>query len=38
MDKADLDHLPLLTANGDPVNLAEHFEKYGLLIFLRHLA
>ena len=38
MDKVDLDRLALLDVMGGPVNLVEHFTKYVLLIFLRHLA
>ncbi|MGZ9255169.1 MAG: hypothetical protein ACXW50_12110 [Candidatus Binatia bacterium] len=33
-----LEKLPLLDLHGATVNLAERFDKYLLLIFLRHLA
>ena len=33
-----LEKLPLLDLDGKPVNLAEQFDEYLLLIFLRHLA
>jgi len=38
MENISLEKLPLLDLNGRPVNLANHFDKYLLLIFLRHLA
>jgi len=38
VEKIDLAQLPLLTLDGQPVNLAGQFDKYLLLIFLRHLA
>ena len=38
LEKLDLAQLPLLTLDGQPASLAGHFDKYLLLIFLRHLA
>jgi hypothetical protein len=38
MDRIDFDRLPLLDMKGERTILTEHFEKYILLIFLRHLA
>jgi hypothetical protein len=38
MDRVPLDQLPLVDIRGEPVALAEYFEKFLLLIFLRHLA
>ncbi len=38
MERLAVDQLPLVDLHGKPVELSEHFEKYLLLIFLRHLA
>jgi hypothetical protein len=38
MEKIAVDQLPLLDLHGKPVNLRDHFDRYLLLIFLRHLA
>ena len=38
MENTSLEKWPLLDLHGKPVNLAEQFDKYLLLIFLRHLA
>jgi len=38
VEKIDLAKLPLRDLNGKPANLAGQFDKYLLLIFLRHLA
>ena len=38
VENISLEQLPLLDLNGRPVNLAEQFDNYLLLIFLRHLA
>ena len=38
VENISLEQLPLLDLDGRPVNLAEQFDKYLLLIFLRHLA
>jgi hypothetical protein len=38
MEKVALDQLPLLDLRGNVVNLGECFQRYALLIFLRHLA
>jgi len=38
VEKLSIDELPLLDLHGKPVRLSEHFDKYLLLIFLRHLA
>lgn len=38
VEKIDLAQLPLLTLEGQPASLAGQFDKYLLLIFLRHLA
>ena len=38
MEKLDVDELRLVDLRGKPVKLSECFEKYVLLIFLRHLA
>ena len=38
VENISLENLPLLDLDGKPVNLAAQFDKYLLLIFLRHLA
>ena len=38
MESISLEKLPLLDLHGKPANLTEQFDKYLLLIFLRHLA
>ena len=38
VENISLEQLPLLDLDGKPVNLAEQFDNYLLLIFLRHLA
>jgi hypothetical protein len=38
VEKLGIDQLPLVDLHGKPVKLSEHFDKYLLLIFLRHLA
>jgi hypothetical protein len=38
VEKLAIDQLPLVDLHGKPVKLSEHFDKYLLLIFLRHLA
>jgi hypothetical protein len=38
VDKIDLEQLPLLSLDGKRAYLAGQFDKYLLLIFLRHLA
>ena len=38
VENLSLENLPLLDLHGKPVNLAKQFDKYLLLIFLRHLA
>jgi len=37
-DKLAVDQLPLIDLRGEPVQLSGHYDKYLLLIFLRHLA
>jgi hypothetical protein len=38
MENISIENLPLLNLDGKPVNLAKQFDRYLLLIFLRHLA
>jgi hypothetical protein len=38
MEKVDLEQLRLLDLTGMPVDLTAYFQRYLLLIFLRHLA
>jgi len=38
VDKIDIAQLPLVDLHGAPINLADQFDKYLLLVFLRHLA
>ena len=38
VEKVDIEHLPLLDLNGNMIEIGECFQKYLLLIFLRHLA
>jgi len=38
VENISLEQLPLLNLQGEPVDLAKQFDKYLLLIFLRHLA
>jgi hypothetical protein len=38
MNTIVFDQVPVLDLTGNPVNLSRHFERYLLLIFLRHLA
>lgn len=38
VENISIEKLPLLDLHGNPVDLAKHFDKYLLLIFLRHLA
>jgi len=38
VETLSIENLPLLDLHGEPVNLAEQFDEYLLLIFLRHLA
>jgi hypothetical protein len=38
MDKIVFDRLPLIDLQSKPVDLSAYFQKYLLLIFLRHLA
>jgi len=38
VENISLENLPLLDFHGKPINLAKRFDKYLLLIFLRHLA
>jgi hypothetical protein len=38
MEKVAIDQLELVNLQGRPVKLQDYFQKYSLLIFLRHLA
>ena len=38
MEKVAIGQLELVDLQGRPVNLQDYFQKYSLLIFLRHLA
>jgi hypothetical protein len=38
MEKIAVDQLPLLDLHGKQLNVQDHFDRYLLLIFLRHLA